>query len=227
MRPQLRFAVALLILTVAAPAGVIVYTIPDIGTFPGYTNPNTADTYSGTGFVGLYGVESGNPPSFVHLFGLESTDYSRVILQVGISALTGSTINSAVLTFKTLDEHDVQTVTATSFTANGTLGFYYTPPDNLGTVGFSTLAQDDQSVDVTGLLSARVGAGAGWFGLHLVGTTEEVYPYTYTFPVYGGTPDSAMVRLTVDYTSAIPEPGTLVLLGAGLLLVAGLRLRRR
>src|SRR5687768_4679160 len=79
-----------------AHAATITYVLPDIGTFADYSNSNESDTYTGNGFVGMYNF---NNPEWAHLFGIEQQDYSRTIGQVDLSALAGTTINSATFSF--------------------------------------------------------------------------------------------------------------------------------
>ena len=201
-------------------AATVTYVIQDIGSFTGYTSTNLTATFPGTGFVGMYGNTGGNAPSYVHLFGLESTDYSRTILQVDIGALAGSSINSAILSFQLLDGfasgHGIQ---ATSYTANGDLAYNWDPPDNLGVVS-GTVSSGANSLDVTSLLAAQAAAGSGWLGLHLQGTDGNANVWTYTDPGFGYGPDRAQVRLTVDYNAAVPEPGAFGLAAGAFLALA-------
>ncbi|HBY63487.1 MAG TPA: hypothetical protein DEH78_26990 [Solibacterales bacterium] len=198
-------------------AATITYVIRDLGTFPDYTSNDLAATYTGTGYVGLYGPSGG--ASFVHLFGLEDAGYSMALLQVNISALIGQTIQSAILSFVTLDGQGAQSVKATSFDADGTLGYYVSAPSDLGSAYFNTAVQANQSFNVTSLVAARVGTGSTWFGLHLAGENVE-YPYTYSFDFDNNVPDPdrALVRLVVETSEivSLPEPGGAVLIGAGL-----------
>jgi len=207
----------------ACTATTIVYPILDIATFPASYDTNVAQTFPGTGFVGMYA--SCFEVSFVQLFGLESTYCSRTILQVDISALAGQTINSATLTFQLLDGGAVTDhgILATSYSADGNLAYHWDPPDNLGTAS-GTVNLGPNSLDVTSLLAARLAASAGWFGLHLQGTDDQ-YIWTWTDPYQGFGRDRAEMRLTVDY-NAIPEPGTCGL-AAGALLALGYLIRRR
>ena len=191
---------------VPAHAAVAVIPILDIGTSADYDTPNTGQSYSGTGFVGMYNTSAVGYEAFGHLFGVEQIDFSRTAMQADIGFLSGVTINSAILSFDVLASGGDQNVTVTSFTANGNLGYTWTPPDNLGSVVAPTTSGAN-SIDLTGLVQSRATAGAPWLGLHLNGTDQ--YQYTYTYTGYGYGPDSANVRLTVDYeprSSAVPEP---------------------
>jgi hypothetical protein len=224
IRHLLATAVALAVLSLApiARADTITYNIPDIGTFPGIADPNIFATYTGTGFVGLYGPRAGD--AFIHIFGLELPDLSRTALNVDVSGLAGSAINSAFLSFSLTDgQAGTQDVTVTSFDANGTLGHFFAPPDDLGARHFNVSGLGPNALDVTDLLSARVAGGEGWLGLHLEGATLQQFSYTALDR------DNAQVRLSVDYTpaSSAPEPTSLSLLTSGLVSAAGCLARRR
>jgi hypothetical protein len=218
-----------LLLAGRAHADSITYDIKDIGTFSSYTDTQTSDTFTGTGFVGLYGSTEGSI-SFAHLFGIEHSDYSHTALNVDVSGLAGSTINGAFLDFTLLNGYpETQSVTATSFDANGTLAYSFNPPSNLGFLTFPVNGLADNSLDVTPLLASRVGVGNNWFGLYLNGSS--LYQWTYTYSGYGYNADSAKVRLVVDYTPGevpdTPEPNSLVLLATGGLPLLGYLRRRK
>lgn len=222
-------------------ASVVSYTIQDIGDFPDYTTPNIGQSYNGTGFVGLYDTEAsqiyGNgDPSFAHLFGVENDTFSRTALQVAIGDLAGKTINSALLSFELLDGSGFpQDVVVTSFTADGSLGWEWDPPDNLGQATYPSTASfpggdpadGHNEFDVTSFVQERATAGAAWLGLHLRGT--DSFEYTYTSDENFRDADSALVRLIVDYedsVAGVPEPSSMALLGLGVI-GAGFRMRRR
>ena len=221
-------ASAMMAMAVPSLADQSIFVLPDIGTFTDYTNPNITDTYTGDGFVGLYSAAQTGQDAFAHLLGLERTDYSRTAFQVNISSLTGATINSAFLTFDLLDGGGGQSISATSYTSNGTMGYFWDAPDNLGSVA-ANVANGANSIDVTSLLAASVAGNANFFGLHLQGTDDNNYIWTYTYTGFGYSADRANARLVVNFnggTQDVPEPGTvamLVGLGMGSLVV----IRRR
>lgn len=207
-------------------ADSISYTIKDIGAFTSYRTNNVGQSYSGTGFVGLYNF--GGSGEFAHLFGIEDTAYSRTALNVDISGLAGATINSAYLNFVLKDgTSGTQNVTLTSFTADGSLEYFWNAPDNLGSSNYSVTGHSVNSLNVTSMLQNQVAAGADWFGLHLKGS--NLYQWTYTYTGYGDTADEALVRLVVDYSpSEVPTPGSFVaLIGMGGIGLVGLARRRR
>lgn len=208
----------------AAWSATITIPITDIGTFESYENSNTADTYTGTGFVGMYDY------AWAHLFGLESSDYSRTILQADLGALAGATISSATLSFDLLDgQAGPHGIILTSYNADGTLRYSWDAPTSLGTAN-ATVDSGPNTIDITSLVTARLAGGGTWLGLHLQGTDDCCYMWTYTDPGDGANPDSAMVRLNITYEGGlaqVPEPATYGLMGAGLIGLAWMLRRRR
>ena len=194
-----------------AKAGTITFVLPDVDASAGYWDYNTADTFSGTGFVGIYPPTEGTP-AFAHLFGLENYGavYSETELEANVGVLHGAVITSAILSYTLVNGgSSSQTVTATSFDANGTLSYATAPPNNLGSTTFTSNGQTSNSVDVTGLLNARLAAGKSWFGLYLTpngNVGQNAYQWTYTSAEFGGNADAADVRLTVDFTTSAPNP---------------------
>jgi len=225
MTSAMQLAAACVVILFAAAgqtrAGVVTFQVNDIGSFAGYAALNTGQTYSGTGFVGMY---SNN--RFAHLLGVDAQYPSRTAMQIDISALAGSTITSALLTFDLLDGSSAtQNVTVTSFTADGNLGYFWTPPDNLGSDLFSVNGRTSNALDITAFLQERIDAGADWLGLHLQGSSTYQWTWTHNEPGYG--PDAAGVRLIVDYTPAssppavVPEPSAFAIFGIAAL-IAGI-----
>jgi hypothetical protein len=194
-----------------AKSAVVTYQLTDLGNGGG-----TNQTFAGTGYVGMY------QNSFTNLFGLEQSNFSKTALQADISSLIGNQIVSATLSFSLLDGSNLtQSVTATSFDADGTLGHFWVPPSNLGTQNYTVTGATTNALDVTGLLTSRVQSGESWFGLHLQGSSE--YQWTYTF----SDADRAQVRLTVEYAAPVPVPPTAVLAVLGFAGMGGLGWARR
>jgi hypothetical protein len=198
----------------SAHANVISYNIFDLSN-EGQAKTNT---YAGQGYVGMYGVSVGE--QFNGIFGLEQSDFSRTALEVDVSALAGKTINSASLQY--FINNTAQNVQLTSFTANGTLGYFWNAPDVL----LSTVLMSNQgnvALDVTSLLNAGLATNTGWFGLHLQGTNS----YQWIGSNRDGNNDLAQVRLVVDFSNDVPEPASIALLGLGLLGLAAMRRRQQ
>ncbi len=210
--------------TPPARAATTIYNLPDVGTFANYQDFNTSDTFSGTGFVGIYPTSAeGSGPAFAHLFGLENYNgvFSETEMQVNITGLANTHIVNAVLSYNLVSANDgLQTVTVTSYLANGLLSFNQTPPSNLGTTTFNSTGIAN-SVNVTALLQNAVTAGQNWFGLFLTPNGPNGHQWTYTSP----NGDEAGVRLTVEY-SAVPEASQ-VWAGAMMLLAGAGHLIRR
>ena len=211
---------------VGSQAAIVTYSLPDVLTFGDYLESNVAATYAGDGFGGMYNAAAMGAPEWAHLFGVELTDYSRTIMQVGIGGLSGQTILSATLSFKLLDgglgPHDL---TLTGFDGgSGNLAYQWDAPvTNYGTAG-TTAFNGDNSIDVTALLAASVGAGDTFFGMHLQGADASDLLWTYTYTGFDYGPDRAEVRLTVE-TAVVPQPASLVLFGVGFALAALVRRR--
>ena len=200
-------------------ASSISYSILDILTPTSASSvANTGQTFSGTGFVGVYSSND-----FGHVFGLEN-GFSRTNLQVDIGALSGVTINSATLSFVLRENAGTGgSLTISSYDANGQLGYLFNPPAaayGTATGGFVDGPDAPQAYNVTAILQSGVAAGEDWLGLLLFNSGTN----RFTFAGNGFSTDRAEVRLTVDYSVA--EPATLALVGLPLLLT-GLGVRRR
>lgn len=216
------FAALALFAASQANAGVVSYNLQDIGTFTDYVNSNTADTYTGTGFVGMY--SSG----FAHLLGVETNEYSRTLMQVDISALSGKSINSATLSFDLLDgSGGSQAGTLVGFNGgSGVLAYSWdAPASNYGSQQI-TLNSGANSLDVTSLLAAAIGNNDSWFDMHLTGSSQ----YQWTYTTYYRDSNAANMYLTVDFndgnTGNVPEPASLLLLGVGAAALGASRRKR-
>lgn len=211
-------SVALLASASSAIGSSITYTISDINTSPNYTSSNVGQTFSGTGFVGMYNF--GAPGEFAHLFGLESTNFSRTAIQVDLSALAGATISSAILSFSILDgQGGTQSITLGSYLEDGQLGYEWAPTF-VDSANYN-VSNGANALNVTGFVSDFVSNNDLWLGMHLSGSS--LYQWTYTD---GGRADRAEVRLTVEYNQAVPDAGaSLGLVLAGLAAIAAVRRR--
>jgi hypothetical protein len=212
-------------------AATTTYSLPFIGTWGGYTSTDLTQTFVGDGFIGMYESAKNSEDQFASLFGIEETDYSRTNLQVNIAALLGRSVTSAVLSFELNVGGSGQTALVTGYGGNGALGYQWAAPAvNYGSVSDAT-ADGANQIDVTALVAAAAASGNPWMNLHLQGTVDSVYAYTYAgdgYPV-----DSANVQLTVVYGDAVPVPVPglgvvgLALLSVGVVGVGMRRQRRR
>lgn len=207
-----------------AHASVMTISLNDIGTFSTLRNSNTTSTYAGTGYLGMYST------AWAHVLGVERSNLSRTIMQVDIGALAGKTISSAVLSFELKEgETASQNGTLVGFDADanaGKLAFSWNAPGaSYGSVVSTLAGRAVSRFDVTGLLAASVAAQDSWFGMHLRGSALA----QWTVANSGGyAADRAGMVLTVNYRDAasLPEPGALLLMGAGLAALLSLRLWR-
>lgn len=214
-----------LALTPVAKAASVSIPIMDLGTFEGYTAPSNYETSNSTGFYGMYSDE------LAHLFGLESDSYSRTVAQANIGFLNGATISSATLSFVLGNgSSGTQDIQLTGFDSGGTLGHTWDAPgDNLGQGYFSVTGLSLNVLDLTMLVQMAADANIDWLGLHLQGTSE--YQWTYTYSGYDAGADSAQVRLNIEFEGGegqpVPEVQTYAtLVGAGLIAAQAIRRRK-
>jgi hypothetical protein len=218
----------------SASAQSTTISLPDIGTFAGYTDGTQADTYTGTGFLGIYpDITGGNGSSgaFAHLFGLENygSIYSETELQAPIGGLAGDTITSATLSFTMLNgAGGGENVDVTSFTTTGTLGFNNSAPNDLGSLTASGITTGLNTIDVTSLVQAAVSANQGYLGLFLTPGGPNGNLWTYTYTGFGYNANSANAQLVINYTSSVPDAAsTAAMLSTSFGLLAWAKNRRK
>jgi hypothetical protein len=215
-------------------AQTVTIALPDIGTFGGYTDGNTSDTFTGNGFLGIYpndGQDNGGP-AFAHLFGLENYGgiYSETELQASLSGLAGDTITSASLNFSLNNgSGGAESVEVTSFSTAGTLGYSESAPNDLASLTANGITLGANSIDVTTLVADAVAANQSYVGLYLSPDGPSSSLWTYTYSGFGYNADSASADLVINYTPAaavgVPDASsTAALLG---IVVSGLGLARR
>lgn len=204
-----------------AHASVMSISLNDIGTFSALRNSNTASTYAGTGYLGMYSS------AWAHILGVERSNLSRTIMQVDIGALAGKTISSAVLSFELKEgETGTQNGTLVGFDADANAGrlahSWNAPGVNYGSVVSTLAGRAASHFDVTALLTASVAAHDSWFGMHLRGSTVAQWTVANN-GAYAA--DRAGMVLTINYldAAALPEPASLLLMGAGLAALLALR----
>lgn len=210
---------------VSAPAlaGPTTIAIEDITTHPEYTVSNTGQTYTGTGFVGMY-----SDNEFNHLFGVEGGS-SSTTAQIDISGFHGS-VGSAVISFDILNGGGgPYPVTITGSAGTGTLAYDFDGgPADYGSVT-SGVNMGGNSFDITAIVNAALAANEDWLDLHFQATNGgDCCLYTYTNADFGGNADSANLRLTIDGSGAVPEPASWALMLGGFGMIGGaMRSRKR
>jgi hypothetical protein len=164
-------------LVINTSSGSVPISLPDIGTFASYEDYNTSDTFTGTGFLGIYPPAEG-APAFAHLFGLENYGYiySETELQAPISQFLNTTIVSAYLDFSLVDGDGTTPVTVTSFTTTGTLGYNTSAPNNLGSLVAPGITLGANSINVTTLVQNAINADQNYLGLYLTPTGTAAVP---------------------------------------------------
>jgi len=198
-------------LLAGANAATLRIPLPDIGTFTSYEDYNPSDTFTGTGFLGIYPTFSTDfgsaGPAFGHVFGLENYNgiFSETELQARLAGLSGATIHSASLNFSIANGScGNESVLVTSFSTTGTLGYNACAPNNLGSVDPSGITSGANSINITTLVSAAVGADQSYLGLFLAPQGPgHNYLWTDTY-AYGGT--QADADLVICYTPGSTGP---------------------
>ena len=235
VRVSLASALALAALSCAAPASAAITTITLQDLIPSgptaiFYIAKTGPTYTGNGFVGMR-----RRNEFIHAFAIELTSSyaTRALAQADISAFSGGTINSAVLSFVFLDGRGVYDMKATGFAGTGSVGYQFDAPAVIFSSAAGAVGLGAGSLDVTDIVAQAVEAHATWLDLLTEGLGCCVATFTQSDAAPGNTADSALVRLTVDYTpagpvgGAVPEPSTWALMLGGFVgLGAVLRARR-
>ena len=211
----------------------ITYKLTDLADFPEFSVKNEGQEFKGSGFVGLYNEVGAGSDQFVHLFGLQKSEYSRTEMQVDLSPLAGATILGAKLTFDLRDGTATkQTAVLTAFKSDGLLRYDWEAPNELGALKFTSYGQSENGVDVTELVKAGVDDGINWLGFNLRGTEEDHVTYTS----YGEKSDRANVRLTVEYKDGtgvidpipanVSESASSLVLGTGAICLLAVARRR-
>lgn len=202
-------------------------TILDFGAFGGYTEANMGQTFSGTGFIGMYGTAQNGGDYFAHLFGIEgngSDDYSRTVGQVDVDFLNGQTILSASFEFFIVNNYGGGAGTFTGFdNPSGEIGYIWDAPGaNLGNAAFSPVAGWN-AIDVTDIVQDAADGNTDWLGFHLQSGPGNNWTYTS----FEG--DEAQVRLVVEYgEQPVPEvQHYAAMLGAAMAGVEMMRRRRK
>ena len=227
-------AIAALLIGSDPVSAAVVYNLPEIGNFDGYTDTNLSDTWTGNGYVGEY-TPYGNGPdgAWAHLLTLENYPpdglYGLTIVQVDLSGVSGP-VSNATLSFNILDGSTTDTESGLVYGWGGTgnLAFALAAPGvNYGSVG-TTFTSGLNSVDVTSLVNAALTSGDPFLEFLMYGDdTVDGHLWTYDQPQDTNTYGTNTPNLQLSITENVPEPITLSLFGAGLAGAAAIRRRRK
>jgi hypothetical protein len=204
-------AAAALVMSISAFAGTEVITCPGDSASAGLGN-----SFAVGNVPGLVGVTS-TCPTFSALPAGDTFVSLTIVLQTDYSGGTGGTLNTTQTTFSGSLADVLQATSAGSATGTGP-AFAYTDTASCGAAPCSPNEPSFGS-NYFGTVDAAINGG------NYVGA---VISETYTTAVTAGSVQAAsdQVFIVLNYSTSAPEPGSLMLLGGGLL-AAGLIGRKK